>query len=194
MILPFVRELLADLEHSDSFERVRRHLSLAAGRRRVSGLTSTARALHLPLFAKAAQVPVVVVVADNKAADALQLTVRAACELTGAIAPERVLRLPAHDVLPFENLSPHPDVQEQRATVLWKVANGDASIVIAPVEAASLRLFPANYYLDLARILRRGEEIDVEELLGHLTSVGYTAMDIVEMPGQFTRRGGILDI
>ena len=194
MILPFVRELLADLEHSDSFERVRRHLSLAAGRRRVSGLTSTARALHLPLFAKAAQVPVVVVVADNKAADALQLAVRAACELTGAIAPERVLRLPAHDVLPFENLSPHPDVQEQRATVLWKIANGDASIVIAPVEAASMRLFPASYYLDLARVLRRGEEIDVEELLGHLTSVGYTAMDIVEMPGQFTRRGGILDI
>src|SRR5277367_2249054 len=194
MVLPFVRELLADLEHSDSFERVRRHLSLAAGRRRVSGLTSTARALHLPLFAKAAQVPVVVVVSDNKAADALQLAVRAACELTAAIAPERVLRLPAHDVLPFENLSPHPDVQEQRATVLWKIANGDASIVIAPVEAASLRLFPASYYLELARVLRRGEEIDIEELLGHLTSVGYTSMDIVEMPGQFTRRGGILDI
>ncbi len=105
-----------------------------------------------------------------------------------------MLKLPAHDVLPFENLSPHPDVQEQRATVLWKIANGDASIVIAPVEAASMRLFPASYYLDLARVLRRGEEIDVEELLGHLTSVGYTAMDIVEMPGQFTRRGGILDI
>ncbi len=194
MVLPFVRELLADLEHSDSFERVRRHLSLAAGRRRVSGLTSTARALYLPLFAKAAQVPVVVVVADNKAADALQLAVRAACELTGTIPIERVLKLPAHDVLPFENLSPHPDVQEQRATVLWKIASSEASIVIAPVEAAALRMFPANYYLDLARVLRRGEEIEVDELLGHLTSVGYTAMDIVEMPGQFTRRGGILDI
>src|SRR5271170_2266061 len=100
MVLPFVRELLADLEHSDSFERVRRHLSLAAGRRRVSGLTSTARALHLPLFAKAARTPVVVVVADNKAADTLHAEVRSACELTGAIATERVLKLPAHDVLP----------------------------------------------------------------------------------------------
>jgi transcription-repair coupling factor (superfamily II helicase) len=194
MVLPFVRELLADLEHSDSFERVRRHLSLAAGRRRVSGLTSTARALHIPLFAKAAQAPVVVVVADNKAADALQFALRAACELTGAVAPEHVLKLPAHDVLPFENLSPHPDVQEQRATVLGKIANADASIVIAPVEAASMRLFPASYYLDLARVLRRGEEVDVDELLAHLRGVGYSAMDIVEMPGQFTRRGGILDI
>src|SRR5271163_3595316 len=179
MVLPFVRELLADLEHSDSFERVRRHLSLAAGRRRVSGLTSTARALHLPLFAKAAQVPVVVVVADNKAADALQLTVRAACELTGAIAPERVLRLPAHDVLPFENLSPHPDVQEQRAAALWKLSTGVIDILIAPVESAALKLFDLEYYAGLAVTLKRSEEVDIEVLTTHLSNVGYTQMDLV---------------
>ncbi|WP_158750946.1 transcription-repair coupling factor [Acidobacterium sp. S8] len=194
MILPFVRELLADLEHSSSFEQARRHLALARGRRRVSGLTSTARALYLPLFARAANVPVVIVVADNKAADTLQISLRAACELTGAIAPERVLKLPAHDVLPFENLSPHPEIQEQRAATLWKMATGTASIVIAPVEAAAMKFFGAEYYADLARTLRRGEEIDIDELTTHLASAGYTALDIVEMPGQFTRRGGILDV
>ncbi len=194
MILPFVRELLADLEHSTSFEQARRHLALARGRRRVSGLTSTARAFFLPLFARAANVPVVIVVADNKAADTLQVALRAGCELTGAIAPERVLKLPAHDVLPFENLSPHPEVQEQRAATLWKMATGAASIVIAPVEAAAMKFFAAEYYANLARTLRRGEEIDIDALITHLTSVGYTANDIVEMPGQFTRRGGILDV
>ncbi len=90
MILPFVRELLADLEHSPAFEQARRHLALARGRRRVSGLTSTARAFYLPLFARAANAPVVIVVADNKAADSLQVALRAGCELTGAIAPDRV--------------------------------------------------------------------------------------------------------
>jgi transcription-repair coupling factor (superfamily II helicase) len=194
MILPFVRELLTDLEHCEPFERVRRHLALAAGRKRVSGLTATARALYLPFFARAAQSPVVVIVADNKAADTLQLTLRAACELTGAIETERVLRFPAHDVLPFENMSPHPDVQEQRASVLWKIATGAASIVIVPVEAACMRVFPADYYAQLGRVLRREEEIDMEELTTHLASVGYTPMDIVEMPGQFTRRGGIFDV
>jgi transcription-repair coupling factor (superfamily II helicase) len=194
MILPFVRELLADLEHSSSFEQARRHLALARGRRRVSGLTSTARALYLPLFARAANVPVVIVVADNKAADTLQIALRAGCELTGVIAPERVLKLPAHDVLPFENLSPHPEVQEQRAATLWKMATGAASIVIAPVEAGAMKFFPAEYYADLARTLRRGEEIDIDALITHLTSVGYSTADIVEMPGQFTRRGGILDV
>ena len=194
MILPFVREIFAELEHSPGFERVRRHLSLAAGRRRVSGLTSTARALYLPLMARAAKQPVVVVVADNKAAEALEPLLKAGCELTGAIDPAHVVRLPAHDVLPFENLSPHPDVQEQRAAALYKLATGAVSILIAPVESAALRLFDRDYYAGLAVTLKRGEEVDVEVLTAHLASVGYTHMDLVEMPGQFTRRGGILDV
>ena len=194
MILPFVREIFAELEQSSSFDRVRRHLSLGVGRRRVSGLTNTARSLYLPLLARAAKKLVIVVVADNEAAEALELTLRAGCDLTGAIDSSRVVRLPAHDVLPFENLSPHPDVQEQRAAALFKLATGAVSILIAPAEAAALRLFNRDYYSSLAVTVRRGEELDVEVLTGHLASVGYTQMDLVEMPGQFTRRGGILDV
>jgi transcription-repair coupling factor (superfamily II helicase) len=194
MILPFVREIFAVLEHSSAFERAQRHLSLGTGRRRVSGLTSTARSLFLPLLARAARQPVILVVADNKAAEAVEPTLRAGCELTGAVDPERVVRFPAHDVLPFENLSPHPDVQEQRAATLWKLATGAVSILIAPAEAAAMKLFDRDYYASLALTLRRGEEVDVEVLTAHLSSVGYTQMDLVEMPGQFTRRGGILDV
>ncbi|HKN20976.1 MAG TPA: transcription-repair coupling factor [Terracidiphilus sp.] len=194
MILPFVREMFAELEHTPGFERVRRHLSLGAGRRRVSGLTSTARALYLPLMARAAKQPVIVIVADNKAAEALEPLLKAGCELTGAVDPSRVVRFPAHDVLPFENLSPHPDVQEQRAAALWKLSTGAVDMLIAPVESAALKLFNLEYYAGLAVTLKRGEEVDIETLTAHLASVGYTQMDIVEMPGQFTRRGGILDV
>src|SRR6185437_6218419 len=133
MILPFVRELLADLENSVPFESVRRHLSAGSGRRRVSGLTFTARALYLPYFVRAANAPCLLLTADNKSAEALHAAIASACELTGAISASSVLRIPAHDVLPFENLSPHAEVQEMRATALWKVATGTARLVIAPV-------------------------------------------------------------
>jgi transcription-repair coupling factor (superfamily II helicase) len=145
-------------------------------------------------MARAAKQLVVVIVADNKAAEALEPLIKAGCDLTGAVDPALVVRLPAHDVLPFENLSPHPDVQEQRAAALYKLATGAVSILIAPVESAALRLFDRNYYAGLAVSLKRGEEVDVETLTTHLASVGYTQMDLVEMPGQFTRRGGILDV
>jgi transcription-repair coupling factor (superfamily II helicase) len=194
MILPFVRELLADLENAEPFERVRRQLAGSTGRRRVSGLTATARALYLPYFVRATQSPALVLVADNKAAETLHANVLAACDLTGALSPEEVLRLPAHDVLPFENLSPHPEIQEQRAAALWKLASGSARLVIAPVEAACMRLFGRDYYTALALRLRVGEEHIPDMLVDHLLSVGYTRVDVVDMPGQVTIRGGILDV
>jgi transcription-repair coupling factor (superfamily II helicase) len=194
MILPFVRELMADLESSAAFERVRRHLAGGTGRRRVSGLTATARGLYLPYFVKAAQAPALVLVADNKAAEALHTAMLAACELTGALKPDEVLRLPAHDVLPFENLSPHGEIQEQRAAALWKLASGAAKVVIAPMEAACMRLFGREYYAALALRLAVGEEHMPDMLVEHLIQVGYTRVDVVEMPGQVTIRGGILDV
>ncbi len=194
MILPFVREMIADLEHTDSFERVRRHLSGGSGRRRVSGLTATARALYLPLMVRASNAPALILVSDNKAADALHALLNATCDLTGALRCEEVLRLPAHDVLPFENLSPHAEIQEGRASTLWKVCSGAARIVIVPLESACMRLFSRDYYAGLALEMKRGEEYDTAMLLDHLLTVGYTRVDVVEMPGQVTLRGGIMDV
>jgi len=143
---------------------------------------------------RAANAPALVVVSDNKAAEALHQALLATCELTGALDCDEVLRLPAHDVLPFENLSPHAEIQEQRAATLWKIATGKARLVVAPIEAVCMRLFGRDYYAALALELKRGEEYDTEMLLEHLLEVGYTRVDVVEMPGQVTLRGGIMDL
>ena len=50
------------------------------------------------------------------------------------------------------------------------------------------------YYADLARSIRRGEMLDVDSLLPHLNTVGYHSTDVVEMPGEYALRGGILDV
>ncbi len=199
MILPFVGELLGDLKQSEAFARVQRHLDSGQGRRRIAGLTFTARAMYLPYFVQGLRGPALVLVADNKAAEALQAAVQACCELTGALDPRAVVRLPAHDVLPFENLSPHPEIQETRAATLWKIASGAQAavpvrLVIAPVEAACAKLFHSEFYAALAQTVKVGEEYLPEMLVEHLLSVGYTRVDVVEMPGQLTLRGGILDV
>jgi transcription-repair coupling factor (superfamily II helicase) len=194
MVLPFVRELFADAEKIAPFARVASHLKANAGRISVSGLTSAAKALVLALLHHAVGRPLVVMVADNRAAEDMLPVLQAFGELTGAASPDSVVMLPAPDVLPFENLSQHPEIQEARATALWKIASGAASIVIAPATAAALRLQSAEFYAGLARILRRGDTLEPHELVPHLNTVGYTASDVVEMPGQYALRGGILDV
>jgi transcription-repair coupling factor (superfamily II helicase) len=194
MLLPFVRELFAEVEQLPAFTRAASHLRESAGRMSVTGLSSAAKALIVVLLRRTVERPFVLVVADNRAAEDLLPVLRAFCELTGAADPESVVSLPARDVLPFQNLSPHPEIQEERATALWKIAAGRAAIVVLPVTATTILLRSPDYYADLARVLRRGETFDLEKLLEHLNKVGYSATDVVEMPGQYAARGGILDV
>jgi len=194
MLLPFVRELFAEVEQLPSFMRAASHLRESAGRISVTGLSAAAKALIVVLLRRTVERPFLLVVSDNRAAEELEPILRAFCELTGATDPDSVVTLPARDVLPFQNLSPHPEIQEERATALWKIATGRAAIVITPVTATTILLRSAEYYADLARILRRGESFDLEKLLEHLNTVGYSAADVVEMPGQYAARGGILDV
>src|ERR1700733_5624176 len=155
MLLPFVRELFADVELLPGFTRVASHLKEGTGRIRVSGLSPTAKAVLLVLLRRAAERPLVVVVNDNRAIEDFVPVLRGFCELTAACDPESVVALPARDVLPFQNLSPHPELQEERATALWKIATGKASIVVSPAAATAILQLSAEYYSDLARILRR---------------------------------------
>jgi transcription-repair coupling factor (superfamily II helicase) len=194
MVLPFVRDLFADVEKLPAFSRVASHLKEGTGRIRVSGLIPTAKALLLVLLQRACGRPVILVGPDNRTAEDLVPVLQAFHELTGGNDPNSIVSLPTRDVLPFQNLSPHPEIQEERAVALWKIATGAVSILVSPIAATALRLRSAEYYADLARAVRRGEAIDIDPLLRHLNTVGYISTDVVEMPGEYALRGGILDV
>jgi len=194
MILPFVREFFADVEKLPAFARALAEIRGGAGRIRVSGLTPTGKALFYPLLHRGISRPLVILVNDNRAVDELLPVVRSLAELSGTVPSDAVVGLPAYDVLPFENLSPHPEIQEQRAAALWKIATGTAQIVITTVAASAMRLRSAGFYADLAKVVRRSELLDPDRLLQHLRVVGYNQVDVVEMPGEFAQRGGLIDV
>src|SRR5579872_4147369 len=159
MLLPFVRELFADVELLPGFARVASHLKEGTGRIRVTGLAPTAKALLLVLLQKAIGRPILVVVAANRDAEEMVPLLQSLAELSGGADADSIVSLPARDVLPFQNLSPHPEIQEERAAALWKIASGTASIVVSPVAATALRLRSPEFYTDLARTLRKGEAV-----------------------------------
>lgn len=194
MVVPFVREIFADAETLPALVRVASYLKEGTGRMRVSGLNPTAKALVSVLLHRVVDKPFLLLVESNRTGEDLLPVLQAFCELRGNVDPASVVLFPTRDVLPFQNLSPHPEIQEQRATTLWKIATGAAKIVIAPIASTALRMRTAEYYADLARSIRKGDTVENETLLFHLNTVGYTAVDVVEMPGEYASRGGILDV
>jgi transcription-repair coupling factor (superfamily II helicase) len=102
--------------------------------------------------------------------------------------------IPALDVLPHQNMSPHNEIEEKRAVGLWRLAAQKIPITIAPVASALLRTESADFYRQLALVLRTGEELSLEDLVQHLESIGYERREPVEMVGEYSVRGGIFDV
>ncbi|HEY6987232.1 MAG TPA: transcription-repair coupling factor, partial [Bryobacteraceae bacterium] len=102
--------------------------------------------------------------------------------------------VPALDVLPHQRLSPHNEIEEKRAIALWRLSTQKVPITIAPVASALLRTESAEFYRQLALTLRTGEELPLEDLVQHLESIGYERREPVELVGEYSVRGGILDV
>jgi len=164
-----------------------------AGRNPVtaSGLTDTAKMLYAVLLRRALGRPLFFVTRSNREAEQALDAMETWTRWLGEPAP---LLIPAHDIRPYQGLSPHADISEKRALGLGRLAAGQASLVVTPVAAAASRLESPEFYRSLAKPIRTGEEVRFEALLEHLETVGYLRHDPVEMVGQFSLRGGILDV
>ena len=193
MIHPAVRDLFLDLEKHPSFQEVLRRLASGASSS-LSGLTTTAKAAYSVLLWQSAGRPLIVIVDGNKQAEALFEAVQTFYKLLADNRDGGPQLLPALDVIPLRNLSPHAEICEQRAIGLWRLATQKVPITILPVASALLRIEPADFYRNLALKLRVGDEVPLDEVIGHLESVGYERREPVEMVGEYSVRGGILDV
>src|SRR5437870_8556894 len=193
MILPAVRERLEALLRHAAMEGALAALRSGANHISITGLHDVAKALVAACLTHELRRPAFFVTDSNRRAESLADTLRFFSGIfPGAVGG--VATLPAFDRLPWESQSPHADILERRAATLFRVADGQISLVIAPIAAALWRYQDPAAYLYLTRTLAKDTEIPHDELLTHLGSVGYTRTEMVELPGQFAVRGGIVDV
>jgi transcription-repair coupling factor (superfamily II helicase) len=160
-----------------------------------SGLTPTAKALYLALLWQATERSQVVVVRGPKDAESIADVLATFVDLlTGSERGAKVQVVPALDVLPHQRLSPHSEITEQRAVGLWRLASGPVPITIIPVESALLRTESPEFYRQLALTFSVRDELPLDEIVAHLESIGYERREPVEMVGEYSTRGGILDV
>ena len=196
MTHPSVRDLFQTLGRQETFQHlVSAVLRHDPGPFSLAGLTPTAKALYTVLLWQVTERPLVVVADGNQRAEALaELTATFFDLIIGRPEVGEPALLPALDVLPGQRLSPHTEIGEQRAIGLWRMAVGKAPITIAPAASALVRTHEADYYRRLALEIHTGEELPLETIEAHLRLIGYERRDPVEMVGEYSIRGGILDV
>ena len=178
-----LEDLLETLVGSEPFERL-----LLSRSRPVAARTEAGEDFLIAGFAVALATPILAVTAGPPEADALGPALEA------WLGPERVAVLPAWEALPYEGISPSPEVAARRADAVARLrAAKGAFVVVAPALAAMQGLIPTLGAVPPLELVP-GSELAPDALAERLVELGYTRSDIVEHRGEFAVRGGVADI
>ena len=191
--------LLTDLCHElvtlPLIAQIKRALtSSASSPLRVAPLIGAARAPVVAALARATNTPLLFVLANSDQA------LRATEDLRQWLTAHEVLFYPAGDALPYEHMSPGPDILSQRLRVLaalW-ARRADPTrpppVIVAPIRALLQPTLAPTELADASLLVQRGTELPQEGFIQRLVALGYRVVPVVEEPGEVSRRGGIVDL
>jgi transcription-repair coupling factor (superfamily II helicase) len=151
-------------------------------------LPGGAQALALAGLARDAGVPLVIVAA--RPMDAQRLL----DELRWFAPALRTFQLPDWETLPYDQFSPHNDLVSERLETLYTLMRGELDILVVPASTALYRLAPREYLAAHTFFVKQGEKLDVERLRLQLTVAGYGPVTQVVAPGEYSVRGGLVDL
>ena len=107
---------------------------------------------------------------------------------------ENVVLLPKREIVTYDYVAESKDLPYERIEALNKIYEGKAKVIVTTIEALMQRIVPKNVlYKNLIKF-NIGETYNLEEIKKTLVSLGYIRCDLIEAKGQFSIRGGILDI
>ncbi len=141
--------------------------------------------------ARAHEAPILLVAADNQQAHQFEADLRT---LLGDTPDLPLLPFPDWETLPYDSFSPHPDIVSQRLATLHRLPTQRRGIVVVPVQTLLQRLAPVSHVVGGSFDYRVGHRLDLDAEKRRLESAGYRHVPQVLDPGDFTVRGGLLDV
>ncbi len=152
----------------------------------LTGLGHIHKAMFTHLICRVTNRPVLLLTADE--AEATRF-----CEDLTALG-ERALLLPARDVMLHRAESVSREYEQQRLGVLAKMAAREYDVIITCADAAMQYTVPLDVLERRTLFFTPGMEIESADLPAMLIAAGYERCDQIEGPGQFSSRGGIIDV
>ena len=194
---PVLQGALRRVSEGEEYRRLA--AAVGAGKRVVSvaGLTSApARALALAALQRETGRRFAVLVAANRDMEAWERDLSFWCAALGVGGDngEAVLSLPASEGDPYAGASPHAETLERRALTLWNLARGRGRFVLLSSRALARRTVQPARLLEAGAALQRDGDYPPEDLVEVLLASGYVREDPVGAVGEFSMRGGILDV
>jgi transcription-repair coupling factor (superfamily II helicase) len=109
--------------------------------------------------------------------------------------PELKVHLfPDWETLPYDHFSPHHDLVSERLATLYQMMHAQFDVAIVAVTTALGRLPPIDYLAGHTFFFKQGEKLEAHEFRRQLTLAGYAHVTQVVAPGEYSIRGGLIDL
>ncbi|MBI3284556.1 MAG: transcription-repair coupling factor, partial [Burkholderiales bacterium] len=102
--------------------------------------------------------------------------------------------LPDWETLPYDAFSPHQDLVSERLATLHEIQNGNCDVLLVPASTALLRMAPPAFLAAYTFFFKQGDTLDEAKLKAQLTLAGYAHVNQVMSPGEYSVRGGLIDL
>jgi len=191
MSTAIIAQLRDKIAEADSFAELSRKLAGGAHAVSVEGASDSGKAALLAtLFSQNWSAALVITYSDDRAQ-------RLAADLGQLLADREdleVLLYPSIASALYDGVQPERSEVAQRLTILERLCAGQPTLVVTCIKAVLHQTMPQAALARARRELAVGEEIDRDDLVTALIDLGYERVDLVDEVGQFSVRGGIVDI
>ena len=163
----------------------------------VIGLSGSAQSYFFSRVLADLDKPCLVVLPDRKSAERLYKEFQffmSGPETDEVSTAPRLQQFFPYDMSPLTGLSPHRELITRRITALYALTSDKNPVVITSVDALCFRIVPKESLLNSLEYLEAGEEVDRDLLLTRLQINGYQRTSLVEERGDYSVRGGVIDI
>ena len=159
----------------------------------LTGPTSSAKALHLLLLQQALARTVVLVTSGEAETERWEKDLRTWRRWLGRDDPALDV-LPALDADPYQGLSPHLQVSCERVVALDHLVSSRTALIVVPARSLFYKLPSPVGFVAAQMSIQAGSALSPDQLCGWLIPAGYTRAEHVTSPGEFARRGGVVDL
>jgi transcription-repair coupling factor (superfamily II helicase) len=102
--------------------------------------------------------------------------------------------LPDWETLPYDAFSPHQDLVSERLATLYEITSGQCDVLLVPASTALLRMAPPAFLAGYTFFFKQNETLNEAQLKAQLTLAGYSHVSQVMSPGEYSVRGGLIDL